>query len=698
MCKNVFRIFSMMLVVALLFAMASPAFAATSTTAVIDETKTGSMTIYKIDFTNAEKDGVWSNSYVSTGVYDPNVNNTLINNAIKTGASGNASTQGNGDTSYGYAIKGVGFTYLKVAKVRAYSAAEAAASGGTVSRVQTLYGFPENDELLTILDLDGNDRYAPADIAGEHIWYFQSDVIISALRTALTNYPTATRNALEAYVKNNGGTAMPETDSSGKTSASNLPLGLYLVVETAVPETVSITAAPFMVSLPMTSVNGTNANNGGEEWLYDITLYPKNTTSIPSLEKTVRESKADGGSNNGTAAIDDGYAHTATASGGDTLDFQIISSLPTITSAATRLKTYTFEDIADAGLTYHQDSVKIEWFRDNACTDKITTWTLDDGKFTAAFDTNADGRNTMTIAMTTDGLYEINRSDAVYASDAVRRGYSDMVMRITYTAELDADKTIHCGELGNTNTVVLKWQRSNTDYIDLLVDDCHIFTFGIDITKVFNDGNGHLSNVRFVLYNETDEQWIKAVQDSNTGIYYMTGWAVNESDATSFIPTEDGKIVIKGLEDNSYILTETKTDNEYVLMKSSVNVVIAASERDACAVYASDLLGLIQNDPRFDANAVASGNYHNMPQKQLHHNLLTASATIDGELVTMLADGTSAQALAPLTVINTRGWEWPQFGETGAMVMPLVGGIAVTIGLCVMLCVFFLPRRRNDQD
>lgn len=42
--------------------------------------------------------------------------------------------------------------------------------------------------------------------------------------------PIGVKNALEAYVKNNGGTAMEETDSYGHTEATNLDLGLYLVV------------------------------------------------------------------------------------------------------------------------------------------------------------------------------------------------------------------------------------------------------------------------------------------------------------------------------------------------------------------------------------------------------------------------------------------------------------------------------------
>ena len=51
----------------------------------------------------------------------------------------------------------------------------------------------------------------------------------------------------------------------------------------------------------------------GSEWNYDLTLYPKNEAGNPTLEKTVREAKADGRSNAGKTLDDitDGYKHTA---------------------------------------------------------------------------------------------------------------------------------------------------------------------------------------------------------------------------------------------------------------------------------------------------------------------------------------------------------------------------------------------------
>ena len=52
---------------------------------LIDEDRTGSLTIYKYDLTNAEKDGVWDSSYVSTGRYDEEGVNIQTSNARKAG-------------------------------------------------------------------------------------------------------------------------------------------------------------------------------------------------------------------------------------------------------------------------------------------------------------------------------------------------------------------------------------------------------------------------------------------------------------------------------------------------------------------------------------------------------------------------------------------------------------------------------------
>ena len=418
--------------------------------------------------------------------------------------------------------------------------------------------------------------------------------------------------------------AMTETDATGHTSAGQLEQGLYLIVETRVPENVTSTCNPFFVSLPMTTIDGA-------EWNYDVTVYPKNQTGNPTLDKTVREAKNSTGKNTGSLTdIEDGYEHTASVSIGDTVDYQIISTLPTITSKASSLSEYTYVDTMSKGIKYDKNDVVIEFFKDAGCTEKIATWAVNSGKFTVGYD---DTTNTMTIRMTEAGLSEINESESVY-TDSMKRGYSDCTMRITYAATLTADAKM--GDTDNPNEVVLTWKRTNTTYFDTLKDCCHVYTYGIDVLKQFSDNGGNLRNVKFKLHNDTDDVYVVAEQKD--GVYYAKGIAAKKSDATTFVPNSSGHIVVKELEDDAYSLTEITTDKGYVLLKDAVKIVIKTAENGQC--------------------------------EKCGAKLLTASATVNGKDVTM----TDGNAIVPLTVVNNPGFDLPKTGGYGTW-MFTIGGV-----------------------
>ena len=681
--KKLHKILAMIMALAMIICLPVTALAAPVDEATIDTLRTGSIDIYKYDLTNAEKDGIWDSSYVSTGVRDENGVESVLGDPSRV-----SPLNEHGD-AYGYAIKGVEFTYVKVADIRTYTEVE-----DNTGHIEVLYGIVPNEAnnaMLSAIGVSTSDRYAPADddTHGLMTYYYQSDVLIDGLRAALEANATTVKNALESYVQTVGGTAMPETDEYGHTSANDLPLGLYLCIESRVPEMVTDTTAPFFVSVPMTSTNGTNASDGGERWIYDITLYPKNLTGIPTLEKTLREAKADTGKNKGsTNDITDGFAHTGTASDGDVVEYQIISTLPSITSAASYLSTYTFVDTLSKGLSYNKGDVVLEFFRDAACKDKITTWAEQDGKFTVSYNSTEAGESVMTIEMTAAGLSEINTSGAVYTEpNMVNSGYSDCTLRITYAATMHSDNSVIYGDDGNPNDVVLTWKRTNSEYFDTLVDDCHVHVFGIDITKRFSDGKGDFSKVEFVIHNDTDGYYLTAKLNEAEGVYYVTGHVSEEKDATHFVPTKDDKLLIKGVEDDTYTITEVRTDNAYTLLKHSITVVISAAEGDSlCDIYSSDALGLLQNDPRY-AN-VEAGKYNNMPQKHLGHRLLTASGTVDKNSASMKPDGDSENAFVPFTVVNTRGFDLPQTGSYGTWMFPVIGisGLALaTLGMVLVI-------------
>ena len=612
--KKIHRVLALLLAALMAIGLMTTAFAATDSAPTIDPGKKASLNIYKYDITMASKDGAWdAESYVSTGLHD----DAVIDKLSK------------------YAIQGVEFTYLRVANI----AMNNELLDGQ-RHVGVLYGFDGSERSSAVLSAIGLTASDAHKTKGD-VNYFTSDALNNKLATALTANATTVKNALEVSVKN-GGVAMTETDATGHTSASNMEQGLYLVVETRVPENVTSTCNPFFVSLPMTTIDGA-------AWNYDVTVYPKNQTGNPTLEKTVREAKNSTGKNTGSLTdIKDGYKHTATASVGDVVDYQIISTLPTITSKASALSGYTYVDTMSKGIRYNKNDVVIEFFKDAGCTEKIATWDESSGKFTVAYD---DAANTMTIRMTDTGLAEINEAATVY-TDSVKRGYSDCTMRITYAATLTADAQM--GDTDNPNEVVLTWRRTNNTYFDTLKDCCHVYTYGIDVLKQFSDNGGNVKNVKFRLHNDTDDCYIIAEQKD--GVYYAKGFAAKKADATTFIPNAQGHIVAKGLEDDTYSLTETATDKGYVLLKDAVKIVIKTAESGQC--------------------------------EKCGAKLLTASATVNGKDVTM----TDGNAIVPLTVVNNPGFDLPKTGGHGVW-MYTVGGV-----LLLGAAAFIVIRSRKHKN
>ena len=610
--KKIHRVLALLMAVVMALGLITTAFAEPT----IDPAKNASLSIYKYDITTAGAEGAWdAESYVSTGLHDDAVVDKLSK----------------------YAIQGVEFTYIRVADVTMNNEVV-----DGQHQVGVLYGFDSSDRsnaVLSAIGLTGADAHK----TDNGIDYFTSDMLNNKLSTALTANATTVKNALEAAVKN-GGVAMPETDATGHASADQLEQGLYLVVETRVPENVTSTCNPFFVSLPMTTVDGA-------AWNYDVTVYPKNQTGNPTLDKTVREATNSTGKNTGSLTdITDGYAHTASASIGDTVDYQIISTLPTITSKASALSEYTYVDTLSKGIRYNKNDVVIKFFKDAGCTDKIATWAVNSGKFTVGYD---DTANTMTIRMTDTGLSEINEATTVY-TDSVKRGYSDCTMRISYAATLIADGKM--GDIDNPNEVVLTWRRTNNTYFDTLKDCCHVYTYGIDVLKQFSDNGGNVRNVKFRLQNDTDDCYIIAEQKD--GVYYAKGFTSKKSDATTFIPNAQGHIVVKGLEVDTYSLTETATDKGYVLLRDAVKIVIKTAENGQCE--------------KCDAK------------------LLTASATVNGKDASM----TDGNAIVPLTVVNNPGFDLPKTGGYGTW-MFTIGGVAL-LGAAAFI-VIRSRKHKNEQ-
>lgn len=74
-----------------------------------------------------------------------------------------------------------------------------------------------------------------------------------------------------------------KTNAQGAAQFNGLPVGMYLVIETNKVQSVTKTVTPFLVSIPMTRIGDTKSETTGDnnlkQWLYDVVVYPKNSTA-----------------------------------------------------------------------------------------------------------------------------------------------------------------------------------------------------------------------------------------------------------------------------------------------------------------------------------------------------------------------------------------------------------------------------------
>lgn len=281
---------------------------------IIDYSKKGSLTIHKYDITAAEAATAYQEgTRKANGEKDKVLEDTMKD----------------------YAMAGVQFTYLRVGNIEMYSNTHDGATD-----VEVVYEIPE--KLADILGLkketsikhDGENKTKAYDMnakgvaekcTNKGVYHYTSTQLNDALENILAADNLGAKSALEEYLysygtqdsttdqstKTDGTTGvkavnMPKTDANGVTSADNLELGLYLLVETEVPEQATNTTNPWFVSLPFTNMTGSqdDTKDGGDFWLYDMNVYPKNQTGNPTLDKSVRNSYSGTGVTNANGKLD----------------------------------------------------------------------------------------------------------------------------------------------------------------------------------------------------------------------------------------------------------------------------------------------------------------------------------------------------------------------------------------------------------
>lgn len=148
----------------------------------------------------------------------------------------------------------------------------------------TIYQVKTADELVAYYEAASDDTAVTADS------FFKSP----------DNKTVANLNEgiADKAVKDAEGKTERKTNGEGFVKFADLDVGMYLVIETTTPDSVVKPVDPFLVSIPMTRVQvGEQATNGQlKEWLYDVVVYPKNSSAKGDIT-LIKKGKTDGKEN-----------------------------------------------------------------------------------------------------------------------------------------------------------------------------------------------------------------------------------------------------------------------------------------------------------------------------------------------------------------------------------------------------------------
>lgn len=559
--------------------------------------------------------------------------------------------------------------------------------------------------------------------------------------TELTKYysenPT-TLPAVSEYVadgkikpeyKNNIVKSEQTTDENGVTTFSGLDLGFYVVIETKTPAKVTTPVEPFLVSIPMTVKSGDN-------WLYDVNVYPKNKTTYGhvTLEKqgkdstvklkdvkfvlqkkssetswtpvTISEStdkplnlttdtsgqinveglsqgtyrfiETDRGANDGY--IMDGatiYEFTVNNKGQITykgktennITITVKNEKPDMTKKVQQKNGTAWGQDADysvGDLVPYQIKVSVP-----TNIDKLKTFTLTDtptnlGDKIDTVAITADGEPIETTAYTVTKESDNLNGFKITFVPTEMSAYAGKEIIVAYNAELL--NTAVTTTTGNPNTATLEYSnkilpdkddgfnpnKPGTPTTDKITDTATVYSFTIQVLKTADNADGAaLKDVTFEVYKEVTAGTANAItgdKAKNKGLDSTMSWL-----KIGDLKTDDnGMAEQKGLSNGIYYLVETKTKEGYNLLKAPVKVELSITYTTTTKTEYKTVDGV----------------------KTLVKHEVTSQEFKNG--------GTAFNGILSQTVINKKGFELPLTGGMGTVLFSVIGLALVLAGVVVI--------------
>lgn len=567
-----------------------------------------------------------------------------------------------------------------------------------------------------------------------------------------------------------------KTDEKGVVKFDNLEIGLYVVIETYKPASVTQAVKPFLVSIPMTRKGEVKK---GEEWLYDVVVYPKNSTTTgnftlkkygvigndkenPTLLAGVKfklEHLKDGVEYSSEAANNDEnweLIKPKAIEGQESKDYFVTNEKGQIDVNDLKPGTYRFteigyEDNSDNKYIINKNDQYVFVVDQSGTTATIPTNAkhTDDyivagntvsvynyvpdvdkkvekkGKWQEAADysvgdsinykidvtipENIERLKTFTVTDTPTGLTDnvdtvvVKDGDTAIANDnnsvykvkqngdgfivefvpSAMAAYKGKTLTITYTAVLNSSAVTKTE--GNPNTVKLDYSKNvkqngdekpDTDEDKKTVqDEAVVYTFKIHIDKIADDAKKTpLEGVEFDLYKQVDHGTAGAITDAEAkalGLDETKGWVRvnNDVDAAgkhvALKTDNNGVLEVKGLENGTYKLVETKAKDGYNLLKAPVDVTLDIAYKTTWT----------------ETNHYENGVWVKRDVTAKHEKFDSKEGT-NGGTQNGSKDG---DGVISTTIINRKGFDLPTTGGFGTLLFSGIGVLLVVAGVGVLL-------------
>ena len=189
------------------------------------------------------------------------------------------------------------------------------------------------------------------------------------------------------------------------------------------------------------------------------------------------------------------------------------------------------------------------------------------------------GVGTDTETVYVDIVKDTNRKDTITA-DLTKYLGKEKPAENDYALNAHANATVTISYKAEVTSIIVNNSIIPNDGKNTFVPaEDRLYTGTVTLTKTDETETGKLANAEFVLVRKDKDDNLKyAVADRTEGKseYTVTSWVGAQKDATPMITDNNGKIVVKGLDDSvremTYEFKETKAPDGYSINETNANV------------------------------------------------------------------------------------------------------------------------------